>query len=270
VSEISAWLMSGAGNEFLVVDARAGLPSPVGELAPRLCPRPRGFGVDGLLAVESVEDDRVIVGFANADGSAAGFCGNGARCVGRFTHETGMTRSSARLRFPACEVEAEHVEGDQVRVRLEAPGILKRGLRLETGEGVAEVDLVAAGVPHLVLLADDVARWPLERVGPRLRHAEIAGSEGANVTVCGRGERPVAFRTFERGVEGVTGACGSGALAAAAVLVSRGLVGSPVELRPPSGRTLHVRLDGDGTAVLAGDARCRMKGVLPGEVIPGW
>ena len=270
MSGIAAWLMSGAGNEFLVLDAREGLDATVFDLAARLCPRPGGFGVDGLLAVEKAEGDRVRVGFANADGSAAGYCGNGARCMGRFVHETGITGPVSRLRFPAGEVEAAHEDGDRVEVRQEAPRIVQRGLRLPGDGDTVEADLVEAGVPHLVILTGEPEAFPLDRVGPRLRRADVAGADGANVTVCGLGGGPFVVRTFERGVEGITGACGSGALAAATVLAARGLAGPTVELRPPSGRLLEVRLEEEGRAVLAGDARCRMAGSLPPEALAGW
>lgn len=258
--------MSGAGNEFLVLDARAGLPVALSALALHLCRPATGFGVDGVLAVLEAEGNRVRVGFANADGSEAAFCGNGARCLGRFCHETGLTGPNPVLHFPGLAVRCRDLGGGQAEVEMSPPRILERRIPLPM-EGDRRADLVDAGVPHLVLIEERSETLPLEKLGPVLRRHPRTGPDGANVTLCSPRPPgiPVPVRTYERGVEAVTGACGSGALAAAAVLHERGGHQGEIVLRPPSGRTLRVRREGSEKVVLAGDARCRMRGVIPAE-----
>jgi diaminopimelate epimerase len=267
-ADLPAWLMSGAGNEFLVLDARPGLPATLSVLARRLCPPGAGFGVDGVLAVLEAEGDHIQVGFANADGSEGAFCGNGARCLARFCHETGLTGARPVLQFPGLAVRCRDLGGGQGEVTMPIPRIVERRIPLPMG-GDWQADLVDAGVPHLVLVVEEPEAFPLERLGPTLRHLPRTGPDGANVTVCSPRPPgvPVPVRTFERGVDAVTGACGSGALAAAALLHDRGVDQDEILLRPPSGRLLRVRWEGAAQVVLTGDARCRMRGVIPVAVL---
>jgi diaminopimelate epimerase len=259
-----AWLMSGAGNELLVLDGRGGLPLGLPELARRLC-APRALGVDGLMAVREASEGRVRVAFHNADGSDAGFCGNGARCLTRFCAETGLSGERPRLLFPEAEALGRYLGGGRAEVLIDEPRLsgAVRG-RLEGG---AAAELVEAGVPHWVIVEDEPDAVDLLALAPALRRDRAAGAGGANVTVCSapRGGEPGRVRTYERGVEGITGACGSGALAAAALLWARGLPREELVLLPPSAVALTVRPSGEGGVVLGGQVLVRMKGTLPPE-----
>jgi diaminopimelate epimerase len=240
-------------------------------LAGHLCSRETGIAVDGLLAVLAVRGESVDVCLVNPDGSSAGFCGNGARCLARFCAETGLTGRDPLLRFPGLEVRGHYRDGAWAEVVVPPPRLLIRGMALPPSLGVeGAADLVDAGVPHLVLIEEIAGSLDLERIGPPLRSDPRAGPEGANVTLCSPGpaEGDASVRTFERGVEGITGACGSGALAAAAVLWERNPGGAGLTLWPPSGRGLQVSRRGSEVA-LAGDALCRLRGELPEEAWRG-
>jgi diaminopimelate epimerase len=259
--------MSGAGNDFIVVELaewRAAGGSPV-EWARSLCRRGVSIGSDGLLVLESLGDDRVRVAFYNPDGTPA-FCGNGSRCAARYAHLKGMAGDRLRLETDWGEVPARIV-GERVELHLPPPedrGQVEVPLGTETVTG----RFIEAGVPHFVIPVSRAERAPLERWGPALRRHARFGEAGVNVDLVGPvqgGE--AAIRTWERGVEGETLACGSGALAAAhSIRLAGG--GETVGLIPKSGRTIEVSLPGPPErpdhARLVGDARV----IFEGEVDP--
>ncbi len=260
--------MSGAGNDFLVLgpdEARRLGPDLVAWVR-RVCRRGLSVGADGVLIVEPAGTDRVRVKFHNPDGSVA-FCGNGSRCAARFARLRGMAAASMVLETGAGEVAAE-VTGERVRLRLAGPE--DRGmLRLEHNGERVEGRRIEAGVPHFVILVASVREAPLERWGPAFRRHVRFGPGGTNVDVVERlADDALALRTWERGVEGETLACGSAAVAAAA---AARLEGAGVHLRviPKSGVTLDVSLPGPPgaaeAAVLSGDARLLFDGLVGAE-----
>lgn len=263
-AEPRAWLMSGAGNELLVLDGREGLPLALPELARRVC-APGALGVDGLMTVLESSEELVGVAFHNADGSDAGFCGNGARCLTRFCAETGLSGDRPVLRFPGAEARGRYLGEGRAEVLVEEPRLVGP-VRGDLAGGASAV-LVGAGVPHWVILEEHPGAVDLLALAPGLRRDPEAGPEGANVTVCTtpRGSDPGRIRTYERGVEGITGACGSGALAAAALLWAHGLPRRETLLLPPSGIALTVGPSAEGGVALGGETLCRMKGTLPPE-----
>jgi len=259
--------MSGAGNDFLVFDGRE---IPVfydrPEWIRRVCRRGLSAGADGVLFVAPAGAGRVRVLFRNPDGSPA-FCGNGSRCAARFAHARGMCGSTTILETEAGEVEAE-IRDSSVRLRLPPP--VDRGERELSAIGEKfRGRFILSGVPHLVLPVACVDAAPLEIWGPALRsHAEL-GPGGTNVDLISRlAEDRLAVRTWERGVEGETLACGSAAVAAA--FCSR-LAGGAVEqeIVPASGVVLQVGLPGPASspeaAILTGEARFIFEGQLHPE-----
>jgi diaminopimelate epimerase len=231
--------MSGAGNDFLVLgpEAVARIPDDPATWARRVCRRRR-------------------VRFYNPDGSPA-FCGNGSRCAARFASLSGLTGERLILETSIGEVRAE-VSDRLVRLVLPAPrdaGEVAIELDAETVVGRA----VDAGVPHFVVFVEGVADAPLDRWGPALRRHERFGPAGANVDLVALArDGRLDLRTWERGVEGETLACGSGAVAAALAARIRG--GPPrSRIVPASGIPLEVELPGSvetpDAAILTGDAR---------------
>jgi len=254
----TVWKMSGAGNDFLVLgpEAAARISDNLAAWVRRVCRRRLSVGADGVLLVEPCGADRVRVRFYNPDGSPA-FCGNGSRCAARFASLTGLTGERLILETSIGEIRAE-VRGSEVRVALPAPrdgGEVTIELADESIAGRA----IDAGVPHFVVFVKGVADAPLDRWGPAIRRHERFGPAGTNVDLVALApDGSLDLRTWERGVEGETLACGSGAVAAA---VAARAGGGPPRSRvvPASGIPLEVELTGPveapDAAILTGDAR---------------
>lgn len=253
--------MSGAGNDFIVVDARSVAGSDSAWI-PRVCRRRMSVGADGVLLVEPVAADRIRVRYHNADGSEA-FCGNGSRCAARYAHREGLAGRTMILETAIGEVPAE-MTADGVLLTLPWPE--DRGShRVEVGERVYEGRHVIAGVPHFVIETDDLEQADLPRMGAAIRHDRSFGEDGTNVNLMQRDEvGRVRLRTYERGVEGETLACGSGAVAAAYVVRAGAPGGGPIEVLPASRAVLRVGFI-DGTVRFEGDARIVFDGHLHEE-----
>ena len=256
--------MSGSGNDFIVLgsDAIRSLDLPPAEWARRACRRALSIGGDGVLLVEAGGADRVRVAFYNPDGSPA-FCGNGSRCAARFAQLRGLAGEAMILETAVGEVPAQ-IEGDRVRLTLPPPE--DRGTAvLRVGDETVRGRFVVAGVPHFVVDVEAIEDAPLERWGPGLRRHPHFGDDGANVDLLARrADGVLGLRTWERGVEGETLACGSGAVAAG---FAAWLDGGPASARlvPRSERAVEVAFEGSlerpRSAVLTGDARVIFEGL---------
>lgn len=262
--------MSGAGNDFVVLDSEAArmLPPDPSAWVRGVCRRGMSVGADGVLIVTPSGPGRVRVDFFNPDGSAA-FCGNGTRCAARFASVRGWCGDRAVLTTAVGEVPAEIRDS---RVRLTLPPPRDMGMRTLSAHGERfEGRLVDSGVPHFVVLVEDVALVPLSVIGPILRADPAWGAAGANVDVISEAQGGVwRVRTWERGVENETLACGTGAVAAALAARLAG-AGERVLILPASGVELAVTLPGDpgapASAVLEGDARFVFEGTLAAEAL---
>lgn len=264
--------LSGSGNDFVVIG-----PEAIGGVGPELatwirhvCRRGLSVGADGVLLVEPLGGDRVRVRFHNPDGSVA-FCGNGTRCAARFAAARGYARASMVLETAVGDVPAR-VRGSRVRLELPPPRDL----------GACSVDVaterltgrrIEAGVPHYVVGVADLAGAPLGHWGPALRRHPAFGDPGTNVDVVSKDGAIVRLRTWERGVEGETLSCGTGAIAAAfAAALEDGIVSRTVV--PRSGVPLAVEfpggIDSPTATVLEGDARVVFRADLDEEATSGF
>jgi diaminopimelate epimerase len=207
--------MSGAGNDFVVIDNRALRHDLSREQITRLCDRHQGVGADGLLAVEPDADADFRMRYYNADGGEAEMCGNGARCFARFVQS--MPRASAeRVRFvtPAGLIVGEYL-GAEVRVNLTAPTEMKLRQRADFGWGETEYHFINTGVPHVVIYVPDAERVEIVPQGRAIRRSALF-PRGTNVNFTQvLDARNLIVRTYERGVEDETLACGTGVTAAA-------------------------------------------------------
>jgi diaminopimelate epimerase len=261
--------MSGAGNDFLVLGgaAWASVPGDRAAWVRSVCRRGLSVGADGVLVVAAEGEGRVRVAFFNPDGGEA-FCGNGSRCAARYAASRGLAAGGSMTLSTAVGDVPATVEGARVRLTLPAPE--DRGeLVLEQGTESFRGRWVIAGVPHFVLPVAGLSQYPLDRVGPLLRRHPKLGTSGANVDLVERDEGGrVHVRTWERGVENETLACGTGAVAVAMAARLAGAA-ETVEVVPRSGSVLTVSLPGDparpATARISGDARFVFEGSLDAE-----
>jgi diaminopimelate epimerase len=260
--------MSGAGNDFLVLGAEqaARIGDGFESWVRRVCRRGLSVGADGVLVVESAGFDRVRVRFFNPDGSGA-FCGNGSRCAARFAHERGMAGESFVLETRAGDVPAR-VSGKRVSLRLPSP-IDAGPCVLQFGDERLEGRSIQAGTPHFVVFVDDPRAARLEHWGPLVRrHAHFA-PDGVNLDLARREGSLVELRTWEKGVERETLACGSGAVAAATAARAAEAT-DRFTVVPASGIPLEVAFVEEDRVELAGDARIVFETRLGPEAVDGF
>jgi diaminopimelate epimerase len=241
--EIAFTKMNGAGNDFVVVDNRDGSLALDQATIARLCNRQRGIGSDGLLAVEPAQAGATHrMRYYNADGGEAEMCGNGARCFARFASRlTGDV--SDRLSFETIAgVISARLLGENVELAMSEPHSLAAPVDLTIDGTLTSFHFVNTGVPHAVLFVQNLASTDVIRLGSGIRHHAHFAPAGTNVNFVqiDPDADSIAIRTFERGVEGETLACGTGVVAAALLhhLVSGAT--SPVSVRVQGGDTLQV------------------------------
>ena len=279
-SPIPFYKMTGSGNDFMFLDGRATSPEdwPV-ERIRRVCARRTGVGADGLVILSPAGPNTILMAFFNADGSRGAMCGNAALCATRLASRLGMiSGDEMELATDAGTFAAKCVGAPssyQAQLNLpdfDVPMVLS-GIDPAPGEGGGGAWFTTVGVPHLVVLVDDLEAVDLDTRGAELRSHPEAGPDGANsnfVGAVGSGQGLPAsawsMRTYERGVEGETLACGTGAVAVAAALASLGKAALPVELHTRSGQVLTVNLRLDGSRVvdvwLGGEGRLVYRGEM--------
>ena len=269
--------MSGAGNDFVVIDNRAGRVEDPGELTRRICTRALSVGADGLILVEGSARATFRMRYYNRDGGLASFCGNGTRCAARFAFLNVIAGRKMTIETDAGIVAAEITDGGQVALSLPAPHSFRARRPLQIGGRTIQGSSMMVGVPHYVLFlrhhdwAQDIA--PL---GKAIRaHAELVPDGGANANfVVVRDPHSIEVRTYERGVEAETLACGSGVVASAVTSGMFGKVQSPVQVLTRSGITLEVSFtlrDGYAEDVrLKGDARLIYRATITPETLEGF
>ena len=252
--------MHGSGNDFVLIDnRRLALPQAQMSLwAQRVCARAFGVGADGIIFLQDTppgRDEDYIWHFYNADGSRAEMCGNGSRCAARRAVEIGLADREHVFGTDAGPIRA-HVgaDGDSVKVQLTKPFDLVLGTTLEVDGEQYDVHFVNTGVPHAVIVVDDVEAVDVQTLGSALRHHPHFEPAGTNVNFLqARSADQFLLRTYERGVEGETYACGTGAAASIYVARALGLAEASAHLTTSGGESLHIHLEGD-TVFLEGPA----------------
>ena len=237
--------MSGSGNDFVMVDARS---EPPGRLADpkevqRLCARGTGVGADGVVFLESSEVAGIRLIYLNADGSRADLCGNATLCTTRLAVELGMGSASGMQIETDSGLVAARISDGKPEIDLQPVREVQAELSsIPPERGEHHVGYVLVGVPHVVLLVDDVDTVDVVGRGrPIRRHPSLPHGANANFVARDRYGR-WRIRTYERGVEAETLACGSGAVATAILLTIWGQADGVVSLETKSGRELAVKL----------------------------
>jgi diaminopimelate epimerase len=245
--------MSGAGNDFVVIDNREGVvPEPATTFAARVCARRAAVGADGLLLLEPSPRRDFRMRYFNTDGSEAEMCANGARCIARFAALVGAAGNEMAFENLAGDFRATLVEDDRVRLEMTDPHSMRLGLTVETSQGSVSGHSLNTGVPHFVVPTDDLAGVPVFELGRELRHHADFAPQGTNVDfVRVTGPQSIGVRTYERGVEDETLACGTGVVASAILMARLARVRPPVGVTVKSGAVLSVQFTTDGDQVRA-------------------
>ncbi|PIQ61029.1 MAG: diaminopimelate epimerase [Bacteroidetes bacterium CG12_big_fil_rev_8_21_14_0_65_60_17] len=261
--------MSGAGNDFIVIDNRFYHFSDdeLARIAKKWCPRRTAVGADGLLALSPSQKADFRMLYFNADGSRGSMCGNGARCLVLFATLAGISPAVLVFESDAGMYEARVTGHTTVRLSVPAPREFHEDIPVPQSSGYSNGTRIWTGTEHLVVFVPSVEGVDIERSGPIMRHAPVLGEAGANVDfVEVLGDDALRVRTWEKGVEAETLACGTGALASALVAAQAARVsGSPIAVHMPGG-TLQVHLEGSlmhpEYIALEGEARVVYRGTL--------
>ena len=232
--------MNGAGNDFVMVDNRDESRSLSCEQIARLCDRHRGIGADGLIALES-SPELPRMRYYNADGGEAEMCGNGARCFAKFTSRLLGQREGTLSFMTQAGIIAAELLGDQVRLLMSEPHSLQLAHALQVGGNELEVHSLNTGVPHAVTFVSDLELTPVVEMGRAMRQHQRFAPAGTNANFAQLlAPGSLAIRTYERGVEDETLACGTGVVATALIHHFLTKSPSPISVRVRGGDTLEV------------------------------
>ncbi|MBU4235854.1 MAG: diaminopimelate epimerase [Proteobacteria bacterium] len=267
--------MSGAGNDFIVIDHRVSIipEAEQPEFVRKVCRRMFSVGADGLILIENSELADFRWRFYNGDGSVAEMCGNGARCAARFAHSRGIAGSSMSFETLAGIIKAEISDDDSVRLRMTAPCDFKTDLSVVLDGQERILSFVNSGVPHAVIFMEEDDDVPVREWGKIVRFHPLFQPAGTNVNFVQKiGENTIRVRTYERGVEDETMACGTGAVASALFAAVSGMAQSPVAVTTSGGERLTILFDlQDGpqaeNVFLQGPARIIYEGNLTPEAL---
>ena len=239
--------MNGAGNDFVMLDNRSLQHSLDKAAIARICDRHRGVGGDGLIAVEPATDGADFkMRYYNADGGEAEMCGNGARCFARFASRVSGKTGAVKFETLAGVIGAELI-GDNVRLSMSKPHSYAAPTELDVAGEKLTVHFLNTGVPHAVVFVQDLENTDIAKLGRALRYHPHFAPKGTNANFIG--ELPgggISIRTYERGVEDETLACGTGLTAAAILWARKTGAASPVSVLVRGGDTLQVGFETDG------------------------
>jgi len=265
---IPFYKMSGSGNDFIIIDNREAVvpEAQLMRLVIGACRRKMSVGADGMILIEPSDSLDFKWRFFNADGSLPDMCGNGARCAARFAFIHEIADRQMTFETLAGAIEAT-VGDDGVKIRMTEPKDLTTGTILDIAGTPTVVDSINTGVPHVVMVVDDIEAVEVVKTGRLIRNHPTFFPDGSNANFVAVGkDGTILIRTYERGVEDETLACGTGNVAAALILAhERGLT-SPVTLTTRSGGQLTVHFKTQGgrfqDVFLEGDARVIYRGDL--------
>jgi diaminopimelate epimerase len=246
--------LSGTGNDFIIVDNRSGAVSEnaMPGFVRRVCRRAVSVGADGVIFIRHHSELDFAWNFFNSDGGETEMCGNGARCAARYAFERGIAKNPMSFMTEAGPIKAK-VSGDGIVKVLLTKAYDYRKFELRAPDRMIDGFFLNTGVPHAIVICEDVEAVNVAELGAFIRHAKQFAPEGVNANFVEKvNEHELLIRTFERGVEDETLACGTGCVAAALCLAENGIVYAPVKLTVRSREKLTV--DFSQNSPLAGDA----------------
>ena len=239
--------MNGAGNDFVMLDNRAGSIELTRDQISKICDRHRGVGADGILLLEETSNGADFrMRYYNRDGGEAEMCGNGARCFARFANKVAGVLGPITFETPAGIIGAT-IEGERVKLEMSDPTDLRLNVNLQLEGEDATVHVINTGVPHVVVPVSRVDMVQVRERGSAIRYHEMFKPKGTNANFLEkRGERSIAIRTYERGVEDETLACGTGVVASALIFAAMEKVRGPITVSVRGGSELAVDFEKQG------------------------
>lgn len=263
--------LSGAGNDFIIIDNRKKIiPEDNSEFIRKVCARRVSVGADGLLLLENSDVADFKMRYYNSDGSEAETCGNGARCISRFAYEEKIVLSDKMSFETKAGIYNAQIIGKNVKLQMSDAVDLHLNFPLELKSGKIQLSFVNSGVPHVVYIVDDLYKIDVVDIGREIRYHKDFEPKGTNVNfITIKDDNNIYIRTYERGVEDETLACGTGSIASAIIAGSMGKVRSPVTVNTWGGYPLKIYFEltknGARNVFLEGDARIIYKGYLTEE-----
>ena len=266
--------MSASANDFVVIDNRNGQYSEIaGDLARRLCKRRYSIGADALILIENSTSASFRVRFYNPDGNEFNTCGNGGRAAARFAALTSVAPADMLIQTNAGIIDA-HLVDHGIRLKMVAPTKVQLNFSVELDGVKYHGHIVHVGDPHFVVYSRNIRKIEFVALARRIRHLEALGPEGANVHFIEPVSRQrMKIRSFERGVEDETLACGSGCVSSAVSTFQNKDSDPPITFEPQSGIPLIVDFQPGNNfqdIYLQGDARIVYRGEITQEALTGF
>ncbi len=267
--------MSGAGNDFIVIDKKNNIDLVVdNNLISRICDRRNGVGADGLITIEDSVTHNFIMNYYNADGSTGSLCANGARCAILFASNSGRLKDN-KAEFVSNDIvyKGDVISDSEIKFYLNPPKKIKYNFKIKAGGKLINSHFVDTGSPHVIIdiqesegflkSLDDI---PVELLGREIRYSGEFSPDGTNVNFIDVKNGRVFIRTYERGVEAETLACGTGSVAAALIAYTTKKISVPVEIIPKSKEKLFVNFDVENSNVRNLSLTGPAKVIFAGEI----
>jgi diaminopimelate epimerase len=267
--------MSGAGNDFVFIDKKQNDWLQVNtDFVKKICDRRNGVGADGLITIEDSGDYNFIMNYYNADGSTGSLCANGARCAILFASESGRLKDN-EADFVSNNVvyKGTVISNSEITLYLNPPKKIKNNFKIKAGGKLLNAHFADTGSPHVIVdiqesegFLTSLASIPVESLGREIRYLQEFSPDGTNVNFITVKDGAIYIRTYERGVEAETLACGTGSVAAALIGYATKKLSTPIEIIPKSNEKLLVNFDVENSKVrnlsLTGPAKVTFTGEM--------
>jgi len=270
MEEINFTKMVASGNDFVVIDNRDGMIDVTPGLVRRICQRKLGIGADGVLILELSKIANFKMRIINSDGTEAEMCGNGGRCIAKFAQLKEIAGNQMKFETLAGIIEANIINHSRVKVKLTNPTDLLLNKKIQLQNREITVQCLNTGVPHTVLISKEIEDVDVMELGRQVRWHQDFAPAGTNVDFIQLIDtNTIKIRTYERGVEDETLACGTGSAASACLASILGLATPPVKVITKSGEILDIdfKMKGDNITnlYLTGDVQVVYEGVIANE-----
>ena len=269
-TSIPFYKMQGCGNDFVIIDNREAkiAESDMPKWAEKVCARAFGVYADGIFFLEETDVPELDYRwhFYNSDGSRAEMCGNASRCAGKLAHAIGLAPAEHTFGTDAGPIKAQVLldgpDAGRVKVQLTPPQKVETNIEIEVDGEPLTIHVADTGVPHVVVFVEDIENYDVTGMGAKIRYHDYFAPAGTNVNFAQvKDDSTMLLRTYERGVEDETYACGTGAAATQLLANKLGLTGDHADLTTTGGEVLTIFLE-DGNVFLQGAAELTFKGEL--------